>query len=460
MSRRRKQLVTVTAICVLGSLQYAFAAETPPIKPHIEETTLPPAITLPALPAGATVNIPNEPLTATEAALIALQRQPSITIAKESVTAANGRLQQAKSGLKPSLGFNAAYSDVPISSISNPSEGFTSTIAVQQLLYDFNNTRNKVRQSESLQHVSQANLTKAQSDLVYQVKQAYYTYTQNLRLISVNEANLRNRQEHLNLAKARVDAGVGLPVDVVRAETAVQEAILSLNLAQNSAGVSQVALAQLMDIDPRTPMKLAESEETLPSNGDYQTLLQTAMQQRPEITQAKENLAAAKSGVNVAKTSNYPSFVGSLGYGIRGNEFFPDENTISLGFGVKWTPYDSGLTKGKVTEAQANANAAQAQIESAGLVISTDVSQAYLNEKTAEQRVVTAKAEVANAQEALRLAQGRYAAGLGVFLDVLDAQNDLLTAQTNQVNAQSSVNQARAALAHAINSDPAMSGNH
>ena len=50
----------------------------------------------------------------------------------------------------------------------------------------------------------------------------------------------------------------------------------------------------------------------------------------------------------------------------------------------------------------------------------------------------------------MRLAQGRYAAGLGTFLDVLDAQAALITAETNRVNAESTVNQANAALAHAI----------
>ena len=50
----------------------------------------------------------------------------------------------------------------------------------------------------------------------------------------------------------------------------------------------------------------------------------------------------------------------------------------------------------------------------------------------------------------MRLAEGRYRAGVGTFIDVTDAQAALLTAQTNRVNAQSAVDQARAALAHAI----------
>ncbi len=64
--------------------------------------------------------------------------------------------------------------------------------------------------------------------------------------------------------------------------------------------------------------------------------------------------------------------------------------------------------------------------------------------------MTTATAEVANAEENLRLAVGRYEAGVGIFLNVLDAQTALNTANTNLVNAQSALDQASAALAHAV----------
>jgi outer membrane protein TolC len=80
----------------------------------------------------------------------------------------------------------------------------------------------------------------------------------------------------------------------------------------------------------------------------------------------------------------------------------------------------------------------------------SDVSQAYLNLLTARQKLTTATAEQTNAEEALRLAQGRYKAGVGVFLDVLDAENALVAANTNRVNARNGVDQAIVQLAHAI----------
>jgi outer membrane protein TolC len=57
-----------------------------------------------------------------------------------------------------------------------------------------------------------------------------------------------------------------------------------------------------------------------------------------------------------------------------------------------------------------------------------------------------------NAEEAARLAEGRYSSGLGTFLDVLDAQNAVLTAKTNLVNAQSALSVANVGLRYATGS--------
>lgn len=445
-------------VSLLGSLRLARTESTPPIMPAVVETPLPPPVELPVVEAPE--GVPNTPLTATEAAQIALLRQPSLTVVKMNVLSSQSRVQQMKAGLYPDVTLTGGYSDqvVSASDRGGGSDGFSTGANLRQLLFDYHRTREQVRQAAAQQRSSEANLTKAQSDLVLQVKQAYYTYVQNQRLVSVNEANLRNRQQHLAQARARLNAGVGLPIDVVRAETAVNDAIFNLNLARNTAAVSRCNLAQLMGLDPRTPIQVGDADEPAVQTDDLNALVEIALKQRPEMAQAQANLQANECGVNIAKTANAPSLVGTVGWGLRGSGFPPQDNTLTIGLAIQWSALDGGLTKGKIKEAQANLEAARAQLDGMALTIATDVAQAYLNVKTAEQRLITTEATVANAQEALRLAQGRYDAGLGTFLDVLDAQAALVTAQTNRVNAQSAMNQARAALAHALNNDPALAG--
>lgn len=456
MKKYMNVIFAIITLALLG-MTTGLQAQTPPIQPKIQETPLPPSVEITA-PANRPADVPNRPLTAEEAAAIALYHQPDITTAKAAAEAAQGRVQQIRAGLLPSLNAGTSYTNSAISPTTTTggpvgtatSSGYQVTANIRQLAYDFNHTRDLVKQASSRKIAANANINRVQADVVLQVKQAFYEYAQNQQLASVNEANLRNQQSHLASAQARLDAGVGLPADVVRAETAIANATFNVTLARNNASVAAVRLAQLMGIDPRTPIETANTGEPSLSVNDLNEQVNMALKQRPEMTQIQANVQAASHGVNAARTGSAPSIEAIAGWLQRGSVFPPDKNSLTYGVSLQWTPFDAGLTKGRVREAQADLQSQQSQLETQIQSIVSEVSQAYLNMITAEQRITTSDAEVANAEEGLRLTEGRYSSGLGTFLDVLDAQTALLTAKTNRVNAQSEVDQARAAMARAI----------
>src|ERR1041385_8005652 len=195
------------------------AQQTPPIQPKVQDVAVPPVVTIPGVKPPE--DVPNRPLSADEAARIALRHQPTVTEARAGITAAQGRTQQARSGLLPNLNVNASYTHVQTlsnenkgggsstggtntgtggtngsgtSTTSTGTKGFLGTVNLRQLLFDYNHTRDLVRQSSALERAASQNLSRVQSDLVFQVKQAYYAYAQSSDLVTINEENLRNRQ--------------------------------------------------------------------------------------------------------------------------------------------------------------------------------------------------------------------------------------------------------------------------
>ena len=534
--------------------------QTPPIAPHTQDTPVPPAIVVP-LPPTPTPDIPNRPITADEAARIALRLQPNVAIARANIAAQQGRTQQVRSGLLPQVSLLGSYTHIetlstergggtatPVSTGgttgttgstggtttgttgtgttggSSSGTGSTSTGGVgttggstsgngsgtgstttgssgtgstgssstgsgsstgtstgtttgtggattvtqlgassvasgeglvgqatlRQLIYDFNHTRDLVRQSEALERVALQNLTRVQYDLVLQVKQGYYQLVQYAQLVRVNEENVANRQEQLNLANARLFSGLGLPQDVVTAQTAKAEAVQQLNIARALEGIARQNLALLIGIDSRTPIQTADSGEPPIATDDVNALIQSALQRRPEVIQAQEQIRASRYGVNAAKTTNAPVVSGNLNLTSRGTDFPPGNDSFSIGAAIQFSPFDGGLTQGKVKEARANLDASNAALVAAQLAVQTDVTQAYLNLRSAEQRVAATLSEVANAEEGVRIATGRYRSGLGQFLDIINAQAFLLSARTNLVTTQALVEQNRAALNRAI----------
>lgn len=484
--------------------------QTPPIPPKTMDTPVPPKIELPPPPVtGETA--PVRPLTADEAVQIAFRLQPSIQVAQEGVNAAKGRSQQSRAGLLPTVSLNVSYNNVTsllapasgsvtnngtnsgstnggnngntggnngntggttggtnsgndtgnngtnngigngnLGSVGGLGAGYQAGVTVRQLIYDFNRTRDLVRQSAALERAAGQNLSRVRNDLALQVKQSYYGLVQNQRIVAVNEANLQNRRNQRDLALARLNSGLGLPSDLATAETAYSEAVLTLTLSQNIAEISRVTLATLLGVDPRTPIATASGGETDISATDVNALVTTALRNRPEILQAEENISANRSGVGAARSGNSPTISGVLGATGRGDDSPFANDNFGVGVSIAFSPFDGGLTSGRVREVRANLATSQANLNAAKLTVISDVSQSYLNLKNAEQRVVTADIGVSNASEGVRIAEGRYRAGLGIFLDIINAQTLLLTAQTNQVSAQIAVEQARASLKHAL----------
>ena len=429
---------------------FAAQAQVPaPPEPRIVPATIPPAIGL----SGGEQDLAR-PLSVEEAVKLALVRQREIAIANANFGAAQGRTQQARAGLNPTLSANTGYSNSNDirgkSASSSSSSGFNSGLTANQLLFDFNLRRDQVRQAKALERVQSNNLTTTQYDLVLRVKQAFYTVRQNDRLVSVAESNVQSRTVQKAFAKARVEAGFGAPPDVVRAQTDEDQAILELVQARANATLSRVTLAQALGVDPRTPLQVADSSEPDVPGDDVSPLVDIAVKRRPEILSAQESLRAAGIGVAVARKSNQPAIFANAGVTSRGDSDPTDSVRGTFGLTLSWDLLDGGVQRGRVREARANEAAAKATYELQLQNVIADVSTAYTNLRIAEQRVNLTRSQVTNALEGVRLATGRYRGGVGTFLEVTDAQAALVLAQTNQVNAETALQSQRAALQRAI----------
>jgi outer membrane protein len=379
-----------------------------------------------------------------------------------TVKAAEGRRQQISSALSPTLSLTAGYNKVealqgggtgggvvPTSGGGAGFSGWQGTANVRQLLFDFNRTRDLVRQSDALLGAAGAGLTRVQADIVEQTKQAFYIYQQAVRMLDVQQANLESRRAQLALAKARLENGVGAPSDVVRAQTAVAEASGAVTLASDAAEQARITLSLRMGIDPRTPIRVEETGERDIPDADVGEVLNSAARSRPEVRAAMLNLEAARHGASAAKQGDMPIFNATFGLASRGPNFPPNSDFLSLGVTISWSPFDSGLTAGRVKEANGSIAAAEAALQAALQTVAAEVAQSYTRIRSAKAVLITAQSQLSNAEEGLRLAEGRYRGGVGTFLEILDAQAAVVAARTQVVNARQLLEAAKVALERA-----------
>jgi outer membrane protein len=430
---------------------------TPPIQPKLVPVATPPAIVVPP-PAGSPQPTP---ITATEAAEIALKHQPQIAIARAAILSAHGNVLVAEQLLLPTVTLTGAYGrsySLPFvgtpNSVGLLGQGFTTGATATQLLFDFGKTLDQVRQNEAQERAAGFNLTATESDTVYTVKQDFYTYVQDLQTVDVAASDLKDTQDNLALAQARLNSGIGEPGDVVTAQTNLAAATVTLITDRNTASTAEVALALEMGIDPRTPIVPKDSKEPAISIDNVNALVDQALKERPEIRQQQALLRAAGYQVSVARKALLPTvnLEASVSAPIGGavGQSYDVGRDAAIGIQLTWDPFAIVGARGQIDIANASVQTSKANLQLESQTVVSDIATAYLNIKSAEQRIATSQAEVTNGLEGLRIAEGQYKAGVTTFVTVTNAEYNLAQARNDLVTSAAALQLARAAMGHAI----------
>jgi outer membrane protein len=447
-------------VIAASSAAICFAQDplTPPIQPKVAPVATPPAIVVPP-PSGTSTPAP---ITATEAAEIALKHQPQVAIARAAILSAHGNVLQAEQLLLPTVALTGEYGrsySLPFvgtpNSVGLLGQGFTAGATVTQLLFDFGKTLDSVRQNEASERAAGFNLTATESDTVYTVKQDFYTYSQDLQTVDVAAANLKDTQDNLALAQARLNSGIGEPGDVVTAQTNLAAATVTLITDRTTASTAEVALALEMGIDPRTPIVPKDSTEPAIAIDNMNALVDQGLKQRPEIKQQQQLLRAAGYQVSVARKALLPTvnFLASSATATAGGSSgtaYDLPKAVAFGIELTWDPFAIAGARGQIDVANASVQTSKANLFQAGQTVISDISTAYLNIKSAEQRIATSEAEVKNGLEGLRIAEGQYKAGVTTFVTVTNAELNLAQARNDLVTSNAALQLARAAMEHAI----------
>ncbi len=333
-------------------------------------------------------------------------------------------------------------------SVANP---VTVSASLRQMIWDFGRTRFQVAQSKELEAAAAANYTQVQYDTVFNVKNAYYNWVQAERLLAVYRGNMEAQRQHLAEAEARFRQGIALPSDVTQAQTNVSSAVLNVTSADVNVTIARTTLANQMGLDPRIPLRPSlESHEKTPAVADSQQLFDLALEKRPELAFAESAIRANVFAIEAARRGNAPTISANIQYVAFGDRFYPNQTTLNFLLTLSWNPFDGGLTAGRVKQAEETLSISRVQLETYRNQVIMEVSQAFANLRGAEQRVMTSELQVASAQATLDIAAARYRAGLGTFLELVDAQQAALQSGINRVTAQLNLEQMRATMNHAL----------
>lgn len=392
-------------------------------------------------------------LTLQECVEIGLRRNPATEIARQGLEAAAQRVTEAKAGWYPSFKLSAGYTyTTPAgTAMAPPEDSFDNRFSVKQTLYDGGQTASAVEGARHGIDSQQSEQRRTDLDVLVNVQTAYYEVLRRRDFIGIARATLQSSERHVEQARALHQEGVAPRSDVIKAEVQASNAQLELIRAENAVLVAKAGLAAAMGLPAATDFAVADPQ---PDDGSPAPSLQDALaaapERRPELAAIRARLKSADAGVRQAESGLRPGVSLDASYGWQEEDFVPLDPKWSVGVSVTLPVFERRVARAKVDRAVAERGALKATETQAARAVELEVQQAWLSLKEAlERRTVTTKI-LEQAEEDIRVSEGRYQEGLGNILEVIDARTVLTQAGVNAVIARYDSAQARARLDRAL----------
>lgn len=390
-------------------------------------------------------------LTLKEAIKIALETQPQIQARLADYAAAQQRVKEALSGILPQLSgswtanrrkdefFSTAIGGGQAKPTPLFSTNQTAQVTLSQILFDFGKTFAATDVAKAQAEVARLDAETQKDQIILAVKEGYFNLLLGKRLVAVNQEAVSRAELNLRNAKGFFEVGTRPKIEVVRAEVDVANAQVALIQARNATSLARVALNTAMGIPVNTPTEVEDILTYEPYPVDENQLIAEALRQRPDYQRVNAVVTSAEASVRQAFRNFFPDISGQGQYGgtFRDPKRPVDDlaETWLLGVTLTWTIFDGGNKIARYEEAKKTVESGRSQVQALELTVSQEVVQAALNLNEAKERIGATQKAVESARENFRLAQGRFAAGVGTIIELTDAQLALTQAQATHAQA-------------------------
>ncbi|MEJ7560204.1 MAG: TolC family protein [Pedobacter sp.] len=435
-----------------------------------------------------TKSFAQEVITIQQAVERTLQNNLQIKQSRLNESLSEENLRQSRNDVLPTLNgngslnknFGRSLDPSTYQFISQQFTSFNGNINVGFDLFAGFQKMNQIKQNRILLYADQTATEKVKNDLILQVVTSYMQilYNRDLLAASIQQqdvARLTANQQQLLL-----DAGNKTLADVSEAKSQVATAELNVTNAQNALTISNLTLAQLMEMAPNTTFEVqAPLVNSFSDNGteaNIQQIYESALNTFPDIKLATLRSEASQRAIDIARGSYLPrlSLGGSIGTNYSsGRETvvsrtsgqvlfgetasgeqvfttgtttlsapqsfgsqFTDNFNQSAGLSLSIPIFNGYLTRSNVRRARINYQGNLLQEQTAKNNLNKVISQSVADLQAARARYVSTENAFAAQKDAFFVIEQRYNVGLVNSLDYNTSRTNRNRAETDFIQAK------------------------
>lgn len=426
---------------------------------------------------------------------LALQNSPKIKKARYNYGLSKGNLGIAKSGYFPTLGVGTGYnvSESRTNRNNTSSNIYSAEASIKQLIWNFGKTNANIKMYNFDRISALYDFEDIVLDTIFTVKTNYYGVLAAKATVDVNRANVQINERNYQRTKAYFDEGIKSKIDLVNAEVYLSDSKVTLvnseklyqnalvklnnsmyiafapeyeientetfNFSNNYAPVNLEKIDEKKDLSnlPKEvgnafltskveKINVLENYKFEPFPYTFEQAVNLAYKNRPDLKSFDATLNAVKEALKYTKREYLPEISASAGYGYRDKY---NANSFNVGVNLSSSVNIKGQ-KHKIDNAKIQVKMAENEIELAKQDIYFEVQDLYINMVQLEKQIPLLAVKVKQTLENFELADGRYAVGLGDYIELQDAKVNYNNAQVNYVQTVYNYNVARANLEKAI----------
>ena len=430
-------------------------------------------------------------LTMDDCIQIALKNSPLINKAYFNYKVSQNDEKIAKASYFPTIGVGTGYTYNSNTSnrFSSTNDTYNAQASLSQLIWNFGKTNAQIRMQNFNKISALFNFDDIVLDTIFSVKTNYYNVLAAKATVDINRAYVQINERNYQRTKAYFDEGIKSKIDLVNAEVnlsdskvtlvesikAYQNAIVQLNnsmyvaytpnyeiastetfnFKQKEIPVNLEKISEKRDIS-RTPdpvsdatltskvekMDVIETFKFKPFPYTFEECVEQAKQNRPDLKAYNATLEAMKQALLYIKREYYPEISASAGYNYR-NQY----NMNSFNVGLNLSSSVNILSKKyEIDNGKLQVALAKNEIDLLEQNIYFEVQNAYINMVQLEKQIPLLAVKVKQTYENFELADGRYAVGIGDYIQLQDARVNYNNAQQSYVQTVYNYNVARANL--------------
>ena len=409
---------------------------------------------------------PSALITFNQAVAKAAANQPLVLQAEAAVRASEDRIGQTQGEYLPRVTAAAGYDYVSPKQFIGvgsesvkiaPENAYDFHLDAGMLVYDFGKRELKLKLARNAEDSALIGVESIRQSIAYETARIYYDLLFLKDEVQELDEQIGRLNEHLEIAKKRESDGASIHLDVLSTQIRISKTANKRIDAATTFANQKIALRQLMGLALDVDYDVTGNFATVQEQRDEQTLIATALANRPEMQAALKAENAEELGRSLANLGNYPSVsvLAEAGYRnglLTATNQNADAMTFNWGVGLRLSmPVFDGLRNDKAKdEAESQAEAAHQGSEELRRNITAQVLQALQDLSASQAQAINTRSQVEQAQEDTNMTKLQYDLGAGTNADYLDSLETLSSTKIDDFNAQLKEAQSGLALQEAI----------